>query len=87
MADGPYVTTHDVKVPFSISDFSGRNVIMHHIHVDNNKGESRIGYDMIIGCELIVHLVMKANFGYKIPEWDETLVPMKEPGNFLGKTN
>ena len=87
MANGLYVTTHDVKVPFRISDFYGRKVIMHHFHVDNNKGESRIEYDMIIGCELIVHLVMKANFGYKIPEWDETLLPMKAAFNFLGKPN
>ena len=38
---------------------------------------------MIIGHDLMVHLGLKANFGRQILEWDETIVPMKETGNFI----
>ena len=33
-AGGPYKTTHDVKVPFSMLYFSSRKMITHHFHVD-----------------------------------------------------
>ena len=53
---GTYCTTHDVKVPFFIPDFSRRKITSHHFNIDNNEGESGIGYEMIIGCNLMVQL-------------------------------
>ena len=57
-----YYTTHDVKVPFCMPEFSSSKITNHHFHVDNNKGESCIGYDMIIGRDLMVQLVLTADF-------------------------
>ena len=62
-ADGVYCTTHDVRVPFWMLEFSSRNIINHHFHVDNDKGDSVIGYDIIIGRDLMVQLGLTA--GYK----------------------
>ena len=55
-AAGMYFTMHDVKVPFSIPEFSHRKIIVHHFHVENKTGESGIGYDMIIGRNMMVQL-------------------------------
>ena len=33
-----------------------RKIILHRLHDDNNKGGLGIGYDMIIGCDLMVQL-------------------------------
>ena len=48
-AAGTYRTTHDVKVPFCMPEFSIINVLWKQFHVDNNEVELGIGYDMIIG--------------------------------------
>ena len=42
---------------------------------------------MIIGHDLVVQLGLKTKFGSQIMEWDDMFVTMKEPGNFLGKSN
>ena len=51
---GPYCTTHEVKVPFFMLDFSSIKIIPHHFHIENNEAESGIRYDMIIGRDLMV---------------------------------
>ena len=61
-AAGVYCTTHDVKVPFFIPEFSISKIINHRFHVDNDKVELGIGYDMIIGRDLIVQLDPTAEF-------------------------
>ena len=61
-ATGVYCTSGDVKVSFYMPEFSSRKIINHRFHVDNDKGESGIGYDMIIGRDLMLHLDLKANF-------------------------
>ena len=76
-AAGPYCTTHDAKVPFFIPDFSIRKIIQHRFHVDNDKGESGIGYDMIIGIDLMVQLGLSDNFKRQFLQLDGTTVPMK----------
>ena len=45
---GVYCTAYEVKVTFGMPEFSISNIINHLFHVDNDKGESSIGYDMII---------------------------------------
>ena len=59
---GLYCTAHDVKVPFCMPDFSSSKIINHLFHVDNDKDESVIGYDMIIGRDLMVKLVLASDF-------------------------
>ena len=63
-----------------------RNIITHSFHVDKKEGDSGIVYAMIILHDLMVHIDLKANFGRQVLEWDETIVTMKGPGNFLGRT-
>ena len=53
-AEGPYCMKNDVKVPFYMPEFSIINIISHCVHIHNNDGESEIGYDMNIGCDLMV---------------------------------
>ena len=61
-AAGIYCTTHDVKVPFCMPYFSSSNIINRHLHVNNNKGGSVIGYKMIMGRDLMLQLGLKAEF-------------------------
>ena len=86
-ADGVYCATHDVKVPFFMPEFSGSKIINHRFHVDNDEGESGIGYDMIIGSDLMVQLGLTADFKIQVLQWDDTTVHMKESSNLLGKSN
>ena len=74
-ATGLYCTTHDSKVPFFKPDFSSSKIINHRFRVDNYKGESGIGYDMIIVRDLMKCQVL---------QWGGVSVLMKEPSSFLG---
>ena len=62
IADGVYLTTHDVKVPFFIPDVCSRKIMNHSFHVNNDKGESGKGYDIIIERDLMVQLILTADF-------------------------
>ena len=55
-AAGTYCTTHDVNVPFCMPDFSRSKIILQCFHVEENEDESGIGYDMIIGRNLMAQL-------------------------------
>ena len=61
-AAGPYCTRHNVKVQFYMADFSISNIILHQFNVDKNEGDSDIGYDMIIGLDLMVQLGLLDKF-------------------------
>ena len=74
---GPYCTMHDIKVTFYIPDFSSIKIILHHFHVDKNKGKSGIGYDIIIFRDLMVQLVISDDFERQLLQWDGDTVPMK----------
>ena len=83
-AAGVYCTTHYVQVPFFMPEFSVSNIINHHFHFDNNKGESDLGYDMIIVRYLMVQLGLTADFKRQVIQWDGATVHMKEPISLLG---
>ena len=76
-ATGLYCTMHDVKVPFCTSDFSSIKIFNQRFHVDNDKGKSGIGHDMIIGRDLMVQLVLTDDFKRQVVQWDGATVPMK----------
>ena len=80
-----YCTTHEFKVPFCMPYFSSSKIIKHLFHVENCKGESGIGYDMIVGRDLMVQLGLKNEFKCQVLQWDDDTVPMKEPRGLLGK--
>ena len=72
---GPYCTRHDVKVPFCMPELSSSKIIQHRFHVKNDKGKSGIGYDLIIGRDLMVQLGLSANFKRQVH-------PRKKPAVF-----
>ena len=74
---GPYFTTYDVKVQFFIQYFPSIKIKLHLLQVDNNEGESGIGYDMIIVCDLMVQLGLLDNLRCQVLQWDGATVPIK----------
>ena len=68
-------------------DFSSIKIINHRFHVDNNKGESGIGYDMIIGRDLMVKLGLTDSFKHQVLQWDGSTVHMKGPSGLIGKSD
>ena len=83
-AAGTYCTTNDVKVTFCIPLFPSSKRIFHRFYVDNDESESVIGYGMIIGRDLMVHLGLMADFKYQFLQWDFSMLTMKEPRSLLG---
>ena len=57
-APGMYWTMHDVKVTFYMTEFSSSKIFNHCLHVNNNKGESGIGYVIIIGASAVYQVVL-----------------------------
>ena len=55
-------TTHDVKGLFCMPKYSIGKIILHQFHVDNNEVDLGIGYNMIIGRDLMVHLGLLEDF-------------------------
>ena len=78
-----YKNTHDVKVPFSMPEFSNRKIITHCFHIENAQSGTGIVYEMIIVCELMEQIFLKASFGSQILEWGKTEITTKYPDNFL----
>ena len=74
-----------MKVPFITKEFSRSKNIAHWFNIVNMKGDEGIGYDMIIGCDIIVQFLPKENFSRQLLEWDETVAPIKDMGRFLGQ--
>ena len=68
-------------------ELSGSKITNHHFHVDNDEGESGIGYYMIIGRDLMVQLGLTDNFKRQVLQWDAATVHMKESRNVLGQSN
>ena len=86
-ATGLYCRAHEVKVSFYMTDFSSSNKIEHHLHVNNDKFESGIGYDTIIGRDMMVQFGPAADFKHQLLQWYGATVPMKEPIGLLGKSD
>ena len=81
---GVYCTTQDDKSIFCMPEFSGSKIFNHCFHVDNDKGESGKGYDMIIDRDLMVQLDLTAKFKQQVLQWDGDNVHMKESIKFIG---
>ena len=84
-AAGLYCTMHDVKVPFYMPYLSSRKILDNRFDVKNYKGELGIGYDVIIGRDLMVQLGLPADFKRQVHQWNGATVPMKEPSGLLGE--
>ena len=69
-----------------MTEFYISKIIEHQFHVKNDKGKLGIGYDMIIGHDLMVQLGLSADFKRKVLKWDGVTLPMKEPSGIQGKS-
>ena len=86
-AIGVYCTAHDVKVPFCTPKFSSSKIINRRFHVNNDKGELGIGYDMILSRYLMVKLGLTADSKCQVLRWYGATLHMKEPSSFLGQSD
>ena len=86
-ASGLYCTKHDVKVYVCMPELSSSRIIEHRFHVENDKGESHIGYYMIIGRDLMLILGPAADFKHQVPQWYGAKVPLKEPSGMCVKSD
>ena len=68
-------------------EISRSKIINHSFHVDNDKAESVIGYDMIIGHDLMVQPGLPSGFKRQFLQWDGAIVHIKEPRCLLGESN
>ena len=67
-------------------EFSSSKIIELRFHVNNNKVDLFIGYDRIICHDLMVHLVLMANFKPQVLQWDGKTVIMEEIRGLIGKS-
>ena len=58
---------------------------MHHFHVDKNEGQLVIGYDMIVGRNLMLQLGLLVDFKQQVLQCNDYSVPMKEPIILVGQ--
>ena len=81
---GLYFMTHDVKVPFCVPEFYISKIILHLFHFDSNEVKLGIGYDMIIGRDLMVQLGLLGDFKHQVLQLDGVTIPIKEPISMIG---
>ena len=67
--------------------FYSSKIINHRFHANNDKGKSGIGYDIIIGRDLTVQLILTDYFKCQILQWDGATVHVKEPISVPGQSN
>ena len=66
-----------------MSYFSSSNIINHCFHVNNDKVESGIFYDMITDRDLMVQLGLTVNFKRQFHQLDGATIHIKEPSSIL----
>ena len=62
-----------------MSDLFISRIKSHHFHGDKNEIESGIGYDIIIGRELMVQLGLSVDFKCQVLQWGVIPVLIKNP--------
>ena len=67
--------------------FSRSKINNHRFHVNNDKGESGIGYEIIIGRYLMVQLGLTVDFNHQVLQWYGATLHMKGPSGMLGKSD
>ena len=58
---GLYFTTYDAKIHFCMPEFFSHKIILQRFCVENDSGELGIGYDRIIGQDLMLQLGLMAD--------------------------
>lgn len=78
-AAGTFTSKYSMKLHFSLDEFGGRTKIVHRFDLDED--EDGIGYDMIIGRDLLNELNIDVRFSDKTIKWEDQLIPMKSFAN------
>ena len=77
VAGSIFETKHIAKVQFTLPQFSTSKIITWKCAIDESDSpDSGIGYDMIIGRDLLNELGIDLSFKTKTISWDEMVVPM-----------
>ena len=76
-AAGQYSTAYEVKLKFALEEFDRNTTLKHTFDIDESNDEKGIGYDMIIGRDLLVKLGIDIRFTDQTIKWEDMLVPMK----------
>ena len=74
-AAGTFESRFNMSLTFKLDEFGGNTKIHHNFDLDEN--EDGIGYDMIIGRDLLNELNIDVRFSDKTIKWEDQLVPMK----------
>ena len=82
VAGGAFSTTKEVKVKFSLPQFTDSKIITHKFQIDESENTG-IGYDAIIGRDLLSAMGINLNFKDEVIEWDQMVTPMK---NYYSET-
>ena len=75
---GTFSTDARCAVPFFIVDFSTQKRVTWTFHVDSTSKASAMGYDMIIGRDLLTKLGIDIKFSSGTLKWEDTEIPMRD---------
>ena len=79
-AGGNYTTSETASVDFKLPDFSESREIQWNFHISNEKNNDNLGYDVIIGRDLMKELGMIIDFENCQVKWKELSIPMRNYG-------
>ena len=71
---GNFQTTHKCQIEFTLPEFHPGREIEWNVYVDDSPP---LKYDMIIGCDLLMHLGIDLIFSKAEIHWDNASIPMK----------
>ena len=74
-AAGDFKSKYSMKLKFKLDEFGGNTKISHRFDLDES--EDGIGYDMIIGRDLLSELNIDVRFSDGTIKWEDQLIPMK----------
>ena len=74
-AAGAYVAAGKAVMEFSLPDMNDSKVITWSCYLDDT---DKIGYDAVIGQDLMTKLGISINFKEKIIQWDDIQLPIRE---------
>ena len=83
-AGGPYKTSSSATLTFKLPEFSMSKEITWQVDMDSGRLEE-LGYDMIIGRDLLQALKVIIDFEYQVICWDDVSIPMNRTKLVKGK--
>ena len=77
IAGGTFTVDKEVKLRFSLPEFGSSKIITSKFKIDSST-DNGIGYDMIIGRDILSILGIDISFKDETVTWDHVTVPMKD---------